>query len=87
MILLTALGTMLTLLIEEPNNVDVQTAASASYASLCTVGPGLHRVGATQNYGWMQPATLWVQSALMCLGRLEVYALLVLLVPRFWRGD
>jgi len=87
MILLTALGTMLTLVIEEPNGVDVQTAASASYASLCNVGPGLHRVGATQNYGWMQPATLWVQSALMCLGRLEVYALLVLLVPRFWRGD
>ncbi|MFN3167287.1 MAG: TrkH family potassium uptake protein [Phycisphaeraceae bacterium] len=87
MILLTALGTMLTLLIEEPNNIDVQTAASASYASLCNVGPGLHRVGATQNYGWMQPATLWIQSALMCLGRLEVYALLVLLVPRFWRGD
>ena len=87
LILLTALGTMLTLLIEEPNGVDVQTAASASYASLCNVGPGLHRVGATQNFGWMQPATLWVQSALMALGRLEVYALLVLLVPRFWRGD
>jgi len=87
LILLTALGTMLTLVIEEPNGVDVQTAASASYASLCNVGPGLHRVGATQNFGWMQPATLWVQSALMCLGRLEVYALLVLMVPRFWRGD
>lgn len=87
LILLTALGTMLTLLIEEPNAIDVQTAASASYASLMNVGPGLHRVGATQNFGWMQPATLWVQSALMCLGRLEVYALLVLLVPRFWRGD
>ncbi|MBX2852623.1 MAG: TrkH family potassium uptake protein [Phycisphaeraceae bacterium] len=87
MILLTALGTTLTLLFEEPNGIDVQTAASASYASLCNVGPGLHGVGATRNYGWMQPATLWVQSALMCLGRLEVYALLVLLVPRFWRGD
>lgn len=87
MILLTALGTMLTLIIEEPNGIDVQTAATASYASLCNVGPGLHRVGATQNFGWMQPATLWVLSALMCLGRLEVFALLVLLVPRFWRGD
>ena len=87
LICLTALGTMLTLVIEEPNGVDVQTAASASFASLCNVGPGLHRVGATQNYGWMQPATLWVQSGLMALGRLEVYALLVLLVPRFWRGD
>ncbi|MEM6258888.1 MAG: TrkH family potassium uptake protein [Planctomycetota bacterium] len=84
----TALGTMLTLLFEQGHsNCDVQTAASASYASLCNVGPGLHRVGATQNYGWMQAPTLWVQSALMCLGRLEFYALLVLLVPRFWRGD
>lgn len=87
LILFTALGTMLTLVIEEPNGIDVQTAASASYASLCNVGPGLHGVGATRNFGWMQPATLWVQIVLMALGRLEVYALLVLLVPRFWRGD
>ena len=88
LILITALGTMLTLLLEQGHSdCDVQTAASASYASLCNVGPGLHRVGATQNYGWMQLPTLWVQSLLMCLGRLEVYALLVLLVPRFWRGD
>lgn len=87
LILLTALGTMLMLLIEEPNGIDVQTAASASYASLCNVGPGLHGVGATRNFGWMQPASLWVQIILMALGRLEVYALLVLLVPRFWRGD
>lgn len=88
LIILSALGTMLTLLLEQGHSdCDVQTAASASYASLCNVGPGLHGVGATRNYGWMQPATMWVQSALMCLGRLEVYALLVLLVPRFWRGD
>lgn len=88
LIILTALGTMLVLLLEQGHSdCDVQTAASAAYASLCNVGPGLHRVGATQNFGWMQLPTLWVMSILMALGRLEVYALLVLLVPRFWRGD
>ncbi len=88
MIIFVGLGTLLTMLFEQGvEQCDFQTALSGSLASLCNVGPGLHGVGPTQNFGWMSSPTLWVHSLLMCLGRLEVYALMVLLVPRFWRGD
>lgn len=79
-------GTLLTMLFEPYDQCDFQTAITASLASICNVGPGLHGVGPTQNFGWMSNPTLWLQSLLMALGRLEVYALLVLLLPRFWSG-
>lgn len=66
---------------------DFQTAMSASVSTLCNVGPGLHGVGPTMNYGWFSPASLTVMSFLMLLGRLEVFTLLVLFLPRFWRSD
>lgn len=85
--LLTGLGCFAIQLIEPRELCNFQTAFTASLSTLCNVGPGLHGVGPTQNYGWMHPASLWVMSLLMALGRLEVFALLVLLAPRFWRGD
>jgi len=72
------------LLIEE--GVDFATAATASVASLCTIGPGLAQVGATQNYGWMSGGSLTVLTVLMLIGRLEIFAILVLLSPSFWRS-
>jgi len=81
-----AVGTLLTLLFEPYSQCDLQTALTASLASICNVGPGQHHVGPTQNFGWMSAPSLWTQAILMALGRLEVYALLVLLLPRFWSG-
>ncbi len=66
---------------------DFLTAMSASISTLCNVGPGLHGVGPTQNYGWFSPGSLTVMSLLMALGRLEVFTLLVLFLPRFWKSD
>ncbi len=66
---------------------DFQTAMSASVSTLCNVGPGLHGVGPTQNYGWFSPGSLTVMSFLMLLGRLEVFTIFVLFLPRFWRSD
>ena len=66
---------------------DYTTAASASLACLCTIGPGLAKVGAIENYGWMTPYSKILLSLLMALGRLEVFAIIVLLTPRFWRED
>ena len=39
------------------------------------------------NYGWFSSASLTVMSLLMVLGRLEVFAVFVLFLPRFWRSD
>ena len=66
-------------------DIDIITAVTASAATLHNVGPGFARVGAIQNYGWFSSPSLAVMSLLMALGRLEVYALLVLFVPTFWR--
>jgi trk system potassium uptake protein TrkH len=88
-ILLFALGSGAVMLLEQLNPdtaCDYTTAASASVASLCTIGPGLAKVGAIENYGWMTPYSKLVLSLLMALGRLEVFAIVVLLTPRFWRG-
>jgi len=84
-IVLFVVGTVLLMLIES-GQIDFTTAASAAAATLNNVGPGLVKVGAVENYGWFSAPSLVVMSLLMLLGRLEVYAILVLFVPRFWRS-
>ncbi|MHC4218791.1 MAG: TrkH family potassium uptake protein [Planctomycetota bacterium] len=89
-VLLFALGTVAVKLLEQLNPggpCDFTTAATASLASLCTIGPGLGKVGAVENYGWMTSSSKLVLCTLMALGRLEVFAIVVLLAPRFWRGS
>jgi len=66
---------------------DFQTAMSASVSTLCNVGPGLHGVGPMENYGWFSSGSLTVMSVLMLLGRLEVFTIFVVFLPRFWRSD
>lgn len=65
--------------------VDLVTAAGASAAAIGNIGPGLAGVGPTGNYSWMPGAGKIVLSALMLLGRLEIYTVLVLFHPEFWR--
>ncbi|MFV1966399.1 MAG: TrkH family potassium uptake protein [Pirellulaceae bacterium] len=60
-------------------------SASAVAATLNNIGPGLGVVGATKNYGdfsWhSQLLFIW----LMMIGRLEIFSILVLMLPGFWR--
>jgi trk system potassium uptake protein TrkH len=86
-LLLFAAGTSAVFLLEASNGIDPTTALSAAAATLNNIGPGLARVGATQNYAWFAPETKIVLSGLMVLGRLEVFAIIVLFSPRFWRGE
>jgi trk system potassium uptake protein TrkH len=60
--------------------------ATGVAATLNGVGPGLGTIGATKNYAHFQPASKLLLSALMLLGRLEMIPLIVLFMPRFWRG-
>ena len=90
MVLLFAVGSVAVMLIEGfagSGRCDYMTAATASLACLCTIGPGLAQVGAIENYGWMTTESKLLLSLLMALGRLEVFAIIVLFSPRFWRGD
>ena len=87
MILLFVLGSGAVMLLEPPGTIDYTTAATASVASLCTIGPGLNRVGAIENYAWLTGQSKAVLTFLMMVGRLEIFAILALFVPRFWRAD
>lgn len=64
---------------------DLLTAATSVLATLNNIGPGLAAVGPTMNFGEMPGIAKLMLSLLMILGRLEFYALVVLLLPRFWR--
>ena len=55
-------------------------------ATLNNIGPGLGTVGATQNYAPFSAATKLLFATLMMIGRLEVFVVLVLFSPSFWRS-
>jgi trk system potassium uptake protein TrkH len=64
------------------SGVDTITAFSGVAACFNMVGPGLGEVAVT--YGDINDIGLWILSFAMLLGRLEVFTLLVLLMPAFW---
>lgn len=63
--------------------MDQITAFSATAACINNLGPGLNEVGA--NYANIEPIAKWILCVAMLLGRLEIFTLLVLLTPSFWR--
>ncbi len=65
--------------------IDLLTAIGASAATVGNIGPGLGAVGPTDNYGWMPGSALAILSFLMLIGRLEIYTVLLLLMPETWR--
>lgn len=74
-----------TLLLALFPDIDFETASSAAIASLGNIGPGLNKVGATCTYAWMNPWAKLLLSLVMLLGRLEVYTVLVVILPTFWK--
>nr|WP_313950295.1 potassium transporter TrkG [Accumulibacter sp.] len=65
--------------------LDIITAFSAVVACLNNTGPGLGLVGPASTYAVLSDAQTWVCTWAMLLGRLEIFTLLVLLTPAFWR--
>ncbi|MCU0554687.1 MAG: TrkH family potassium uptake protein [Syntrophales bacterium] len=65
--------------------VDMVTSISGVAATLGNVGPGLGLVNASSTYSELPQAAKWILSVCMLLGRLEIYTVLVLLVPDFWK--
>ncbi len=63
--------------------LDITTAFTAVGASINNLGPGLGEVSAT--FGGLPDMAKWILCVGMLLGRLEVFTLLVLLSPHFWR--
>jgi trk system potassium uptake protein TrkH len=71
------------LLLLMATGMDQVTAFSAVAATLNNLGPGLGEV--SSNFGSVSASGLWLLCISMLLGRLEVFTLLVLFTPAFWR--
>lgn len=65
--------------------VDIITGTSAVITTLGNVGPGLNLVGPSQNFSILPPLAKFVLIVCMVAGRLELYTIVVLFTPAFWR--
>ncbi|HBQ86037.1 MAG TPA: potassium transporter [Syntrophomonas sp.] len=66
-------------------NLDMVSGLSAVMTCLGNVGPGFGLVGPTKNFGFLSDGAKYILSLLMLLGRLEIYPILVMLIPQFWK--
>lgn len=65
--------------------MDVTSAITAVVACITNTGPGLGAVGPSHNYASLSDLQLWLLSATMLLGRLEIMSVVVLFTPGFWK--
>ena len=69
------------------SGLDFLTAISGAASAISNVGPGLgDMIGPNGNYKAIPDFSKWILSIGMLLGRLELFAVLVLFFPSFWRG-
>jgi trk system potassium uptake protein len=66
--------------------MDLTSALTGTLACLNNIGPGLEVLGPSSHFGDVPVLGKLLLSILMILGRLEFYALVVLVLPRFWRS-
>ena len=67
--------------------LDFLTATSGAASAIANVGPGLGPlIGPAGNFAELPDSAKWLLSAGMLLGRLELFTILVLLMPSFWRA-
>ena len=69
------------------SGLDFVTSISGAASSISNVGPGLGKIiGPDGNYNDLPSLSKWILAAGMLLGRLELFAVLVLFFPSFWRN-
>ena len=67
-------------------NIDFQSSIGLSASSLGNVGPALGDFGPVNNYSTLPSLGKWWSSFLMLIGRLELFTVLILFTPFFWRN-
>lgn len=65
--------------------LDFASAIGASAATLGNIGPAIGNLGPVDNYSLIPSAGKWVLSFFMLLGRLEIFTVLLLFSPSFWK--
>lgn len=72
-------------LVMTASGLDIVTAFSAVVACINNLGPGLNQVGPATTFEILNDFQIWLLSAAMLVGRLELFTVLVILTPAFWR--
>jgi trk system potassium uptake protein TrkH len=67
------------------SGMDFISALSGIIACINNAGPGLGVVGPASNFGVLSDFQTWVCTLAMLIGRLEIFTLLILFTPQFWR--
>lgn len=76
---------LVTTLVVATAGTDIVTSFSTALVTLGNIGPGFGRIGPAMNYAFFPGYVKWFLSFIMALGRLEIYTVLVLFTPRFWK--
>ena len=66
--------------------LDLSSSMGAVGACLANIGPGLGSTGPSTNYSHVPDLGKWVLSTVMLLGRLELFTVLILFSPSFWKN-
>jgi trk system potassium uptake protein TrkH len=64
---------------------DFETSIGAVATCLGNIGPGIGSVGPVNNFAHLSAGSKWILSFLMLVGRLEIFTVLILFTPYFWR--
>ncbi len=67
------------------SGADLVSSFSTALATLGNIGPGFGLVGAAENYAHFPDYIKWFLSLVMMMGRLEIFTVLILITPRFWK--
>jgi trk system potassium uptake protein TrkH len=65
--------------------LDIITSIGSVAANIGNIGPGLGEVGPTDNYAHIPIMGKWFLAFLMLVGRLEIFTVLIILTPSFWK--
>ena len=65
--------------------LELQSAMGAVAASMANIGPGLGSTGPVSNYSNVPEVGKWILSFLMLIGRLEIFSVLIIFSPAFWK--
>lgn len=76
---------MISVIIVSFMGYDLDTSFGAVSATLGNIGPGLGKVGPALNYAHFPIIGKWFLSFLMLIGRLELFTVLILFSPHFWK--
>lgn len=84
-IVLYLMSVLMVTIVVGSSGADLVSAFSTALATLGNIGPGFGIIGAVENYADYPDYIKWFLGVVMVMGRLEIFTVIVLFTPRFWK--